>query len=97
MCLKSLIALNVFDCVSTMMLVCNGIGEYNPLVKFAIAKMGLIGIPAIKSIPLAMIMIIGIKRQSKLTQMAIMFTCIIYAIVMIVINLPLLILVTFPF
>lgn len=84
-----LILFNIFDCASTIFLIKHGVQEGNPIVRVAIDYFGIIGIPIIKIIPLSIIAIIGIYRPEYFVKMAIIFTCIVYAILMITINLPL--------
>ena len=85
----TLILLNIFDCMSTIFLIKHGVQEGNPIVQVAIDYFGLIGIPIIKIIPLTIIAIIGIYRPERFVKITIIFTCIVYAISMIAINLPL--------
>ena len=91
----TLILINIFDCVSTIFLIRHGAQEGNPIVQVAINYFGLIGIQIIKIIPLSIIAIIGIYRPERFVKIAIIFTCIVYAVLMILVNLPLIIYVIF--
>ena len=84
----------MFDCLSTSILIFNGIQECNPLVRWSIEQIGLVAIPIVKLIPLSIIIAFSTNRHGWF-KIAIAGTCIIYAIVMLCVNLPLLICVIF--
>lgn len=92
--IRVLVILNLFDCVSTSILVFNGVEEGNPLIRLAIEQIGLVGIPVVKLIPLSIIIVLGVNRQGWVKSI-LACVCIIYAIVMFCVNLPLLICVIF--
>lgn len=92
--IKALIVLNLFDYLSTSILIFNGIQEGNPLVRWSIEQIGLVAIPIVKLIPLSIIIAFS-TNQYGWFKIAITGTCIIYAVVMLCVNLPLLICVIF--
>ena len=91
-----LIGLNIFDTISTIILLQNGMTELNPILRYFIEKYGLITIPLIKIPPLALLIyarkeIYKIKYPKYLLIFAVLY----YTVWMLSTNLPLLIVILF--
>lgn len=89
-----LIGLNIFDTISTIILLQNGMTELNPLLRYLIEKYGLITIPLIKIPPLALLIYLrNVIYEVKYLKYLLIFAVLFYTVVMLSTNLPLLIIV----